>query len=153
MTEETPKATHKGNLKIGDTEINCFVLKDGRRLLSGRAVTSSIGLKGRGQGMPRFLASKSLKPLISQDFIVAIENPIVFTAPKGFKPIYGYEATLLPELCNIIIDSNDHKPLGYNHRKHATTRWKPVGQSMRPLWIISGLDRVLELWWRRDVGT
>lgn len=111
MSEEIRKATHKGVLKIGDIEINCFVLDDGRRLLSGRAVTSSVGLTGRGQGMQRFLESKSLNPLIPEELVVAIRNPIVFTVQSGLKPTYGYEATLLPELCNIIIEANDQKPL------------------------------------------
>ena len=38
-----------------------------------------VGLTGRGQGMQRFLKSKSLNPLIPQELFVAIENPIVFT--------------------------------------------------------------------------
>lgn len=139
MIEEILKATHKGILKIGDTEINCFVLKDGRRLLSGRAVTSSIGLRGRGQGMSRFLESKSLKPLISHDFIVAIENPITFTAPKGLKPIYGYEATLLPELCNIIIDANDHKPLP-SQQQHMVKQAKILQRAFSIVGIIALVD-------------
>ena len=106
-----PKATHQGILKIGEVEINCFVLEDGRRLLSGRAVTSSVGLTGRGQGMARFLDSKSLNPLISNELSVAIKSPIVFSVVKGIKPIFGYEAKILPELCNIIIDANDQRPL------------------------------------------
>ena len=67
------RATHSGNLKIGEIVIRCHVLEDGRRLLSGRAVTRAMGLTGRGQGMARFLTSKSLKSFVNKDLVLAIE--------------------------------------------------------------------------------
>ena len=78
---------------------------------SRRNTRGPVGLTGRGQGMQRFLESKALNPFIPQELGVAISNPIVFTVQSGLKPTYGYEATLLPELCNIIIEANDQKPL------------------------------------------
>ena len=35
-----PKATHFGTLKIGEVEMPCFVLNDGRRVISGRSSVS-----------------------------------------------------------------------------------------------------------------
>lgn len=49
-SKELPKATHHGVLTVGDTNIPCFVLDDGRRVISGRSLTAAIGMKGRGQG-------------------------------------------------------------------------------------------------------
>ncbi len=107
-----PKATHSGDLKIGETLIRCHVLEDGRRLLSGRAVTQAMGLTGRGQGMARFLTSKSLKPFVSADLALAIEKPIVFTVSGGgISLTHGYEAWVLPELCNIVMDAHDEGAL------------------------------------------
>src|SRR5450631_1014498 len=49
-----PRATHKGMLKVvADLQIACFVLDDGRRVISGRGMTAAIGMKGRGQGIAR----------------------------------------------------------------------------------------------------
>ncbi len=36
-----PKASHFGTIAVGNVEIPCFVLEDGRRVISGRGLTSS----------------------------------------------------------------------------------------------------------------
>src|SRR5436853_7424648 len=51
--EEYPRVTHRGMLSIADMYIPCFVLEDGRRVISGRGMTAAIGMKGRGQGAQR----------------------------------------------------------------------------------------------------
>ena len=74
--------------------------------MSGRTVTTAMGLKGRGQGMARFLESKSLKPFVSNELAVAINTPVSFVGPRGGPAIMGYEATVLPELCSAVIDAH-----------------------------------------------
>ncbi len=37
-----PKVTHKGEMKLGDSTIACFVLNDGRRVLSGRGLQDAL---------------------------------------------------------------------------------------------------------------
>lgn len=102
-----PSATHSGDLKIREIVIRAHVLEDGRRLLSGRAVTQAMGLTGRGQGMARFLASKSLNLFVNDKLVLAIQRPIVFTTSEGIRPTFGYEAWVLPELCNAVIEAAD----------------------------------------------
>ena len=58
--EKLPHATHKGVLTIGDIRIPCFVLDDGRRVISGRGMTAAIGMKGRGQGIARIVSHRIL---------------------------------------------------------------------------------------------
>ena len=62
---ETKKATHGGNLELGKTSIPCFVTEDGMRVISGRGMTSAIGMKGRGQGITRISTNKTLNPFIN----------------------------------------------------------------------------------------
>lgn len=45
MIEELPKATHTGELKIGDLTIPCAVLDDGTRLISERGIIKALGEK------------------------------------------------------------------------------------------------------------
>lgn len=104
-----PTATHVGVLDIGEFPINCYVLQDGRRVLSGRTVTKAMGLTGRATGMERLL-SKSLLPYLSNKAIAAIKNPIVFKTKVGFRPL-GYEAWLLPELCYAVIEADKNRTL------------------------------------------
>ncbi len=101
------RATYNGDLPIGDMVLRCHVLEDARRLLSGRSVTNAMGLRGRGQGMTRFLTSKSLKPFVNKKLVVAIENPVIFRGSVGNRLTHGYEAWVLPELCNVVIDAHD----------------------------------------------
>jgi hypothetical protein len=106
---DLPKATHKGILKIADLEIPCFVLDDGRRVISGRGMTAAIGMKGRGQGIARIAGHRMLEGIENSNLPVAIETPIKFAggSPKVNVPSDGFEATVLQELCEAILKARD----------------------------------------------
>jgi hypothetical protein len=105
-----PKATHFGVLKVGDSETQCFVLDDGRRVISGRGLTAAIGMKGRGQGAARISGHKLIKHNENNELSLAIETPIKFVgkSPQGANiPSDGYEATVLQEICESILAARD----------------------------------------------
>jgi len=107
---EYPKVTHRGVLRIGETELPCFVLDDGRRVISGRGLTAAIGMKGRGQGAQRIGEHRAIKPFLSNDLALAILNPILFVgdSPRGKgAPSSGFEATVLQELCDALLQARD----------------------------------------------
>ena len=106
-----PKATHIGTLNIGNAEIPCAVLSDGTRLLTQAGFLGALGRstkpKGKSQqvtdGLPPFLATKSLKPLITQDVIDATV-PVHFTTPTGGRA-QGFRAELLPRICDLFLEA------------------------------------------------
>lgn len=108
-----PKATHMGTLKIGEAEIPCAVLSDGTRLLTQAGFLGALGRstkpKGRSQqatdGLPPFLATRSLKTLITRE-IVEATVPIAFVTTTGGKAL-GYKAELLPEVCDLFIEAKN----------------------------------------------
>jgi len=104
-----PHAVYKGVLKVADMSIPCFVLDDGRRVISGRGMTTAIGMKGRGQGIARIQGLKALKTLEDDHLPQAIENPIQFTgnSPKVGEASDGFEATVLQELCEALLKARD----------------------------------------------
>ena len=109
-----PKATHFGFIKIGDNEIPCFVLEDGRRVISGRSFTAAIGMKGRGQGVARISSHKLIKDNANNELIAAIENPTKFigkTSKGTNTPSDGYDAILLQEVCESILTARDNGKL------------------------------------------
>lgn len=118
-TEKLPKATHKGVLKVADTEIPCFVLEDGRRVISGRGMTSAIGMKGRGQGIARIAELKALKAIQNNVLPMAILNPIQFLggSPKVGVPSDGFEATVLQDLCEALLQARDLGALSTEHER------------------------------------
>lgn len=101
-----PRATHQGTLNIADVALPCFVLEDGKRVISGRGMTKAIGMKGRGQGVARILSHKTLNPFVDKDLALAIGNPLVFSG-GGPLPTQGYEAPVLVQLCEAILKARD----------------------------------------------
>lgn len=112
MTKKLVKATHGSNktpLVIGDVKIPCYVLEDGKRVLSGNGMTRALGWTVTAMNKPaNFINKKWLKPYINQEILTVIENPIEFETPHSNTSIknYGFEATVLPKICNAIIQAS-----------------------------------------------
>lgn len=104
-----PQAKYKGVLKVGELEIPCFVLDDGRRVISGRGMTAAIGMKGRGQGIARIAGLKAMKDSENKTLLMAISSPIQFIggSPRVGVPSDGFEATVLQELCESLLQARD----------------------------------------------
>lgn len=103
---------HEGTLKLADNsqEIPCFVLDDGTRILSGRAIQEAMRIRDREEGekrggyiLPTFIQSKSLKPFIDKKLEVAKLEPIICL--RGNQVVHGYEATVLADLCDAILEA------------------------------------------------
>jgi hypothetical protein len=108
--KKLPNATHFGKLATGVIELQCFVLDDGRRVISGRGLTAAIGMKGRGAGASRVADHKLIKAYGDAQLIAAIDQPIKFVgkSPKGgAEPSDGYEATVLQQVCEAILTARD----------------------------------------------
>jgi hypothetical protein len=101
MSSDELQYTHKGVLHIGEENMACFVLEDGKRVISGRSLTKAIGMKGRGQGVSRIPSHSTLKPFVSKDLETALMNPIEFNAGRG------YEATILLKVCEAVLNARD----------------------------------------------
>lgn len=108
----TPHATHGSEdhpLRIGEIEIPCFVLSDGRRVLTTNGMIRALGLsKGGGDKvlggnrLARFSAGKSILPFVSEQVKGGMSNPIDFRLPNGV-PANGFDATLLADLCEVVL--------------------------------------------------
>src|SRR6266498_5163497 len=98
------KATHSGELDLNGIKLQCYVLQDGRRVLSGRGMQSALDLgQSRGQKIPQLVSSKGIKNLVTKDLSLGIFSPIEFMTPHKFKA-FGYEATILVDLCRILLE-------------------------------------------------
>ena len=113
---QTPRASHEGELKIGDVTIQCAVLDDdpehkhNTRVLTQRGVFVALGRHKnptRGQSTiddrPAFLSAKNLEPFIGED-LRRSWTPIKFRLTGrggGYHGniAFGYRATILPADC------------------------------------------------------
>lgn len=99
---QLPKAARDGILKIGDVELECYVLEDRRRLFHKRGIARALGMKsGGGNVLMRTLGRKGLGSVIPDKVREKFDNPIIFNALGG-DPAHGFEGTALIELCDAI---------------------------------------------------
>lgn len=113
-TAALPKETHAGVLKIGDKELPCSVLDNGTRVFSTRGLTRAVGGRATGtrkislggaRKLPPFLTTASIKPFISEELTARLLSPIQYKPKHGGRSAFGYEATLLPQICEAILDA------------------------------------------------
>lgn len=147
-SEPILKATHgtpEHPLKIGDLEIPCYVLEDGRRVLSlGGMVKSmgmSIGSAGRGEGdrLMRFVSGKAISPFIASDLLNRMRNPVRFRAPTGGVVASGYEATILPDLCDAVLSARNAGAL-VRHQQHIAAHCEILVRGFARVGIIALVD-------------
>ena len=103
----------KTPLKLGGLELPCYVLENGMRVFSGRGIQNAIGAKSTsGAWIGRFINSKPIQMNLPAGVFDRLNNPIPFKRNNagGSQSItYGYEATLLIDLCNAIIDAGNDR--------------------------------------------
>ena len=102
-----PKATHQGKMLVGDVELDCYVLEDGRRLIHKRGMARALELKSAGgNAFLRSMTRKGIGFAIGQKLVEIIENPIIFK-PLTQDSAHGYDAEVLVEVCKAIIRADD----------------------------------------------
>lgn len=140
-----PKATHFGELALAGIKIPCYVIEDGRRVLSQRGLQGSIGLsKGGGthgaHRMARFIERLQLKGLEAKELMARIENPIPFFPPHGGRHAYGYEAQVLPEICDYVLSCRDEGLMGDDHSAKIVVACDVLVRSLAKVGIIALVD-------------
>jgi P63C domain len=146
--EPVLKATHGSAdhpLKIGDLEIPAYVLEDGRRVLVQRGMLTALDMKqgtaGRGGGdrIAKFVATKGISEFISNDLAEVIKRPIKFITSGGVA--YGYEATLLTDLCDAVLAARNANKLNYQ-QEHIAAQCEILVRGLARTGIIALVDEV-----------
>jgi P63C domain-containing protein len=124
-------------LRIGEVEIECYVLADGRRVLTQSSFLQALGRhrrpnvrRERNAELPSILQAKAIEPFITPA-IRAKGMPITFKLPNGGRAS-GYDAELLPEVCEVYLSAREADALPYQQ--------KPIAKQAEI--IMRGLARV-----------
>jgi hypothetical protein len=133
-------------LRIGEIEIPCYVLADGTRILAQRGLQGGIGLSlGGGQTGARRIAELMIsleeKGIDTRGLIARVNTPIRFIPPHGGNPADGYEATILPDICAVLIEAGRQGRLGKQRDKLAV-RAAQLQHGFGTLGIIGLVDEV-----------
>lgn len=126
---ETPKKAIAGSpdrpIRIGDQEIECYVLEDGTRVLTQGSMLSAMGrsprLAGNKDGdpdLPPILQGKAIRPFVP-DEMIPNAMPIPFRHPVTGLKASGYRAELLPQLCEVYLAARDAGALPPNQQATA----------------------------------
>lgn len=108
--------THTGQLEIGGIRIECAVLQDGTRVLSLPGVNDALGYRKKGANSssdsnspqpPHFLSSRGINRHVTSELMARMESPLQYRSRAHNRPVYGYEATLLPQICEAILKARD----------------------------------------------
>lgn len=114
-----PKATHRGEIRIRDILLPCAVLTDGTRVISELSLNGILGTSGGGKQRrlrkesgvtwPLALSSKALEPFLP---LVFEENELAPIEYKdGRRKAKGYDAKILPKMCDVWLRARDAKAL------------------------------------------
>jgi len=138
------KATHQGILHVANLEIPAFVLEDGRRMISQRGLRKSIGMSGSGgnlgeQRTLNLVTKIGEKGLDSTILSAQISSPLFFKTPKGGLPVFGYEATILTDLCEFILQARDADILTDGQQRYATAS-EALMRSLAKVGIVALVD-------------
>lgn len=142
-----PQATHEGNLEIGDIEIPCAVLEDGRRVLTQSGVMVALGRARQAKGrqyydadvnLPAFLTAKNLKRFIPNDLSVT-SSQIEFKTLSGVRA-FGYSADLLPRVCGVFLDAKAAGVLVERMQGHIAERALMLIRGFAAVGIIALID-------------
>lgn len=109
--------SEKTPLKLGSLEIPCYVLEDNTRVFSGRGLQKILGVQSQsGSWLSSFINNSSITSYLECSYIgensliEKLNAPIVFeryNAGGSQTKTYGYEATLLIDICDAIIQSHE----------------------------------------------
>jgi hypothetical protein len=109
------KITHSGQINLGEFNVDCYVLEDGRRVISGMGMQSALKMldddsQSGGSRLSRHLGQKSLEPFLRNAKEQGHLEPI--SCYQGKKPINGYEAYALLDICDAFLEARQHITLG-----------------------------------------
>lgn len=114
----------KTPLRLGSVELPCYVLNNGLRVFSGRGIQKALGASNlSGTWLSNFIKSEAISTKLQPEVYERMLKPISFNrkgAGGSQSMTYGYEATLLIDLCSAIIEAYETRTSGVNETYYAS---------------------------------
>lgn len=131
-------------LRIGDIEIPCYVLEDERRVLVQTGMIDALDMsqgtarRGEGNRLTKFISGKSIGPYITEKVYSVVNDPIRFHTPTGSQA-YGYEATILADICDAVLQAREDGKL-HHQQTHIAKRCEILVRGFARVGIIALVD-------------
>lgn len=106
----------KTALKLGNVELACYVLEDGTRVFSGNGLQRALQFppSAGGSALVKMLNTGELRQFITNEIQAKIDSRIEFDrigSGGALSKTYGYDATLLIDICDILIEAKNQGKL------------------------------------------
>lgn len=133
----------KTPLHLGKLEIPCYVLEDGTRVFSGRGMQKALGASqsSSGKWLSKFINESPITEFLTPGILEQLNDPIKFNRPTASgsqSNTYGYEVTLLVDICDAIIEASKTRDINENIAKNAEI----IIRSVAKVGIIALVDEV-----------
>ncbi|WP_444756597.1 P63C domain-containing protein [Pseudomonas sp. A014] len=117
--EKPLKATHKGNFREDfGFDVECYVIDDDLKtaVISQRGMGETLGLGEGGSRLPAFIKGQKISPYVGHELREKLSNPMIFQglSPGSGAPaptIYGYDVTILIDICNAVVTAESEGKL------------------------------------------
>ena len=131
-------------LKLGERELECYVLENGKRVLSGRGMQEAMGLgQAHGSLLRDFTSQKTLIPFISNELAMELNCPLRFIRPgRGGVLATGFEDHLLPDICDAILEARNAGALKGKRQLEIAKQCEIVVRALSRVGISALIDEV-----------
>jgi hypothetical protein len=113
-----PAARYSGGLVLGSEEIACYVLSDGRRVISRTSATTALSGIKRGGDLKSYVGVSNLAKYLDLNLD---EELVEFTLPEvTYKRVFGLTAEVFLSICRAYVTAlSDDAPLTARQREIA----------------------------------
>lgn len=102
------EATHRGYLKIGEKEIPCAVLENGKRIISHTGLFQAFDRPSHGakriEGLPSVVSAQNFLEYVTPEF--EEKAHVIFYKHVNGRTAKGYDAEIIPLICELYLDAN-----------------------------------------------
>src|SRR5262249_22121797 len=90
---------------IFNIEIQCYVLEGGIRVITNRGLQRALGMaeSGGAQRLADLMERFRSKGIDVKDLAARMMQPVQFRPERGGRSAFGYEATILADICEVIL--------------------------------------------------
>ena len=112
------RAQFSGNLIVGDAELPCYVLEDGRRLFSTTGMLTSLGYKSNANAGEIFNSRALLPHMKAQNSPYGRKQVVEFDTPLGIRA-RGYDVEKFMDICHALSEAYESGELSGRNEKAA----------------------------------
>lgn len=143
-------------VKIGNAFLECYVLEDGTRVFSGRGLQKALEfpVNSSGNAMEQMLNSGELKSILTEEIIRKISDKKEFLRPGAggsASKTYGYDVTLLIDICDLLIEGKNQGILTDRQKQYAIIA-EIIIRSVAKVGIIALVDEATGYQYERELS-